>query len=379
MASLALAVLAAPHAHAKPAASGEPSSHDADPAMAAVIEVERAPGSEACPDSESVFRSIARLFPERAFRRSTDVYTSAASARVRIRPLESGHEAVVSALLPRRGQRVILEKDQDCQGLADALALAFVMLVQPSDSKSAPTENSPVSLSAEDTTPVQPAPCNPESKSEATREPQIVPTPVATTAASFEPRQPLGTRRLRAEAAASSIGGFGILNEPALGAAAGVELYDQSGWGFTLQGVRLWSRPAEAQGGSVTLTLWGLLVGPCYRARLGAVSSLDGCLRLGIGSEYAAVKQFLTPQSGNFPWLTLTPTLGYRFGFTQSLTAFVRIGPTGQLRPQSFSVRSGDGTGATSQIAAAPGVGVLAEFGLDVGGEFLLTRFDPGR
>ena len=378
VALLAAALLATPRVRANPAQNSKRTPQAAERAMAAVIEIERAPGSEVCPDSESVFRSIARLFPERAFQRSTDVYTSAASARVSIRPLTSGHEARMITLLPRRGERVIVERDQDCHGLADALALAFVMLVQAPDSNSPLAVAGATSAASERATPLDPATRDSGSKSplpnEATPSRALVCAPASARAPSSGARIARGARRVRTEVDASIVGGYGVLDEPALGAAAGVELYDQSGWGFSLQGVRLWSLPAEVRGGSITFTLWGLLLGPCYRAQLGAASRLDACLRLGVGSQYVAVEQFLTPQPGNFPWLTLTPTLGYGLGFTESLSGFLRIGPIVQLRSQSFSVI--DGAGAPAPMVAGPSVGVLAELGLNFGEEFLLTRFE---
>jgi hypothetical protein len=62
---LAVALLATEPVRANPAQDDGPSQLVARP-ITAVIDVQRAPGSEACPDSESVFRSLARLFPERA-------------------------------------------------------------------------------------------------------------------------------------------------------------------------------------------------------------------------------------------------------------------------------------------------------------------------
>jgi hypothetical protein len=116
-------------------ASAQPSV--GNPPVEAVIEIEQAPGSEACPDKEAVFRSIKHLFPDREFRQGSDASEDTAHARVTIRPLRPGHEAVLTLLPPHRGERVIQERDQDCRGLADALALAFVMLVAPPN---APTE-----------------------------------------------------------------------------------------------------------------------------------------------------------------------------------------------------------------------------------------------
>jgi hypothetical protein len=352
-----LAWFSAPHAQAEPRAADEP--------VEAEIDIEQAPGSEVCPDKEAVFRSIRRLFPERDFRQSKDASRSTARARVTIRPLSPGHEAVLTLLPPRAGERVIREQDEDCRGLADALALAFVMLVAPpepgvsSENESDATKSGAASAA---TSPDVPGAAPPSSKpavpQKKTRAPDTVPA------------SPRGPRLYRAGVGASLVGGLGVLSEPALGFAAELELFHRTGFGLSLQGLRLWSEPAEGQGGSVTLTLWGLLVAPCYRHRLGPASRLDACLRVGVGSQHAEVKGFLSPQSGGFPWLVLVPSLGFRQGFAElerSLSGFVRVGLVGQLRPQAFSVRLADGSDV--QVASAPKVGVMTEVGLMFGAD----------
>jgi|GEM_PF-1547474 len=352
---LGLAWLAAPnHAQAQQRELAAP--------VEAVIEIEQAPGSEGCPDKEAVFRSIRRLFPEREFRQSSTASGSAATARVSIRPLPPGHEAVLTLLPPRRGQRVIREQDEACRGLADALALAFVMLVAPPDPQAAPE-------SARDRAqPGAPAVANPAAAAAPAPKPAELPKSVR------EPERATpsaaAARSYRAGVGASLVGGVGVLSEPALGTAAEIELFHRRGWGLSLQGMRLWSTPAEAEGGSVTLTLWGLLVAPCYRLRLTAAAGVDACLRFGVGSQHAEVQGFLSPESGNYPWLVLVPQLSYRQGLpglSERLSGFVRVGLVGQLRPQSFSVRLADGSGENVQIASAPNFGVMAEIGLIFG------------
>jgi hypothetical protein len=161
-----------------------------------------------------------------------------------------------------------------------------------------------------------------------------------------------------------------VLSEPSLGAAGEIELFHQRGFGLSVQGLRLWSGAAEAEGGSVALTLWAVLVAPCYRLRVGAAAALDACLRIGMGSQQAEVKGFLSPQSDSYPWLVLVPQLSYRqglFGLGERLSGFVRVGLVGQLRPQSFSVGLADGSGQNVQIAGAPRFGVMADIGLIFG------------
>ena len=339
----ALALLAPLDARAQATTGGE--------RFEAIIEIERAPGSEACPDKEAVFRSIQRLFPDHEFRQGRRDSAHATRAHVSIRPVPEGHEARLSLLPPAHGERVIREKDEECRGLADALALAFVMLVAPPESSAksesadeAPKPGSPAAVSA--AAPV----ANASEPSE--RAPERAPEPKRASEKSY-----------RAGFGASLVGGVGVLSEPALGAGAQVELFHRLGWGLSLQGLRLWALPAEAEGGSVTLTLWGLLVGPCNRQPLSASSALEGCLRFGIGAQHAAVDGFAAAEPGNFPWQVLVPSLSYRHA-AGPLSVFAQVGFVAQLRPQSFSVQQADGSGDTLPIATAPKFGVMTDLGL---------------
>lgn len=350
-ASLGFALLAA-SLHAQP-------NPDAAP-VEAIIEIEQAPGSQVCPDKEAVFRSIQRLFPEREFRQGSSTSGSTARARVTIRPLPPGHEAVLTLLPPRHGERVIREEDENCRGLADALALAFVMLVAPprSSAESPSADAAPENDAA--TAPPTP-PAAPEPKPTA---PENAPIPARV------PETRPATRAFRAGFGASVAGGLGVLSEPALGAAGELELFHERGFGLSVQGLRLWALPAEAEGGSVTLTLWGALFGPCYRQRFASTSRLDACLRFGIGSQHAKVEGFQSSQPGNFPWQVLVPSLSYRHGMPglgELLSGFVRVGFVAQLNPQSFSVRPEDGSGQNATIASAPRFGVMTDIGLMFG------------
>lgn len=350
-----LALLATPVARAESSSPSSPSSPSAP--VEVVIEIEQAPGSEACPDKEAVFRSIQHLFPERTFRRGSAGSKGTAHARVTIRPLAPGHQAILTLLPPGHGERVIQAEDEACRGLADALALAFMMLVapvEPVQPVGAAETSKPAATALDPSATPEPKPSERQESARApVRTPESAPRPPA----------------YRAGFGASFVGGLGLLSEPALGAAGEIELFHRRGWGLSVQGLRLWSQPAEAEGGSVTLTLWGLLLAPCYRLPLGARAGLDACLRFGMGSQHASVRGFLAPESGNFPWLVLVPSVGYRQGLPglgESLSGFVRLGLVGQLNPQSFSVRRADGSGNV-EIASAPTLGVMTEIGLMFG------------
>ncbi len=370
---LVVAVALAPRPAAaepeRPAPEAEHAANVARP-LAALIDVERGPGAEACPDAAAVLRSMARLFPEWEFRQSTDRESSDASARVVVRAVPAGYEAVLSVFSPHSGERVIVEKDPSCGGLADALALAFVMLVEPPDARahaSSNTEATPPGATSS-TEPANGAATPPPTQPNQSGQSVPARTDTAPRATSFdEVESRHGGRSFRGNALASGVAGVGLLAEPAGGAALGVELFHRSGWGAAFEGVRLWSPSSEAKGGGVTLTVWALFAGACYKRPLNATSSVDACLSLGAGAQHAAVSGFESPRSRSVPWMVLAPTVGYRLGSPQVLSGFVRVGPVGQVRPQSFSVYSVDGSEGF-QVARAPNFGVMAELGLSAGG-----------
>lgn len=352
---LGLALLSTAIGRARATTAAEP--------VEAVLEIEHAPGAEACPNADAVFRSMKHLFPEHQFHQTSATSDTTTRARVTIRPLAHGHEAVLTLLPPRHGERVIREDDEDCRGLADALALAFVMLVAPN---SAPSAAASGKASSPDLREATPSPSD-------TDEPATKTTPALQQLARAPQRVPERRSRVpvfRAGLGASALGGFGLLTEPALGAGGELELSHERGWALSLQGLRLWSLPAEAEGGSVTLTLWGLLGGACYRARLSELASFDACLRFGVGSQQASVRGFASPHSGHYPWQVLVPSVGYRhhlFGSGKLVSGFARLGLVNQLRPQSFSVRRADGSEDPVPIAGAPRFGVMADIGLMFG------------
>lgn len=241
--------------------------------------------------------------------------------------------------------------------MADALALAFVMLVAPAENSAEPASaNAPSSPAAQATTAPPKPPANPEER-------------VNLAVLERPPEARRSTGSFRAGFGASFVAGLGVLSKPALGAGGEAELFHERGFGLSLQGLRLWALPADALGGSVTLTLWGLLLAPCYRQRVGGTGRFDACLRFGLGSQHANVTGFDAAQSGNYPWQVLVPSIGYRHGLPgwgELLSAFVRVGFVAQLRAQSFSLRRED-SGENVPIIGAPTFGAMADIGLVFG------------
>lgn len=343
-----------------PAAGAGTTARDARRPIEVSIELEREPGAEACPDTAAIFRSLALQLPEQTFAPSSDTATSNATVRVVIRAVPAGYEAALSMLSPHPGERTIPDGSPGCRGLADALALAIGLLVDPDLTppapQPAPPPPPPITEPTAATLPKQ----KPERSPLGPAEPPDLSSPAA-------PGSSRKSRSFAADLAASGVGGLGLVSKPAGGATLGVELFHQSGWGISAGGMRLWSPPNDAQGGSVTLTVWAFFGGPCYKLRLNTSSSVDACLRLGAGSQHATVEGFISPHSRSFPWMVLAPTLGYRLGLPGALSGFVRVGPVGQLRSQSFSAGVVDEANQTVPIARAPSGGVMAELGILAG------------
>jgi hypothetical protein len=363
-----LTVTALPSARAEAATEApkhQPEHRNDTNAIETRLEIEHDAGSEQCPNADDVFQAIGTLFPERSYvrwtGRSTDVR---AFAHIKIRPTSLGHEAIVEVTQPRIGERIILENDVKCNGLADALAVTLVMLmdltVDPNSvttTQFAPAPN------------IQPTPA-PEVTATTTIKPKgsleakafvnptrpLSSTPVSTTTSSI--------RSMHLDARVNGIGGLGLLSEPALGAAIGFDLFHHAGWGFTIQGQKLWSNPIQAETGKLTLSLWGVLGGPCFRQSLSTHSKLYTCLNFGAGAEHAKASNYQNAKTQDVPWAVVGPSLRWSTNMAQNLSIFFGLGFAVQLIPQSFSVTNSDG--GTNPIADARRTAFFAELGLSV-------------
>jgi hypothetical protein len=328
--------------------------------VATWLEVRRARGSEACPDVDRVFRAISRLFPEQPIRRCLDATEASASATVRIRPTSVGHEALVRVTRPREGERVILDREVECDGLADALAVALVMLIEPAQI-APPNELTELPVAPRDE-PSQPeasaAPPPNKDRDAASLPLQLDDSPSNAPAAHGSHTR----RHWLAGARAMAAFGAGLTSEPSAGAGVGFALSSESGLGLALEGHRLLSLPAKQPPGRVELDLWALLGGPCYRQNLASKAHLDSCLAFGVGSQHAESKGYLHDDSKRRPWMVIGPRLDLGVRLYGWLGGFASLSALGHLKPQSFSV---EGVGV---VAKAPTVGTLLTLGFQVEG-----------
>jgi hypothetical protein len=333
------------------------------------LEIERASGSEVCPDADAVIGAITRLFPDRRIRRAIDAESSRVSALVMIRPTLAGHEAQITVISPRAGERALIENDVNCRGLAEALAVTLVMLIEPQEAANDvnPTPLVTESASAPSSVIEQERPLPPVTIEKPTKN-----SPAAVVSRQLpllaSERQPRHQDDFYAFFTAAGVGGIGLLSQPALGGLMSVDFYHRSGWGVRLSGVRLWAMPANELGGTVNLTLWGTLSGPCYFKQLTTASRLDTCLLVGLGSQYANVDGFTNRDSTSVPWAVLGPQLRYLAPIVKTVGGVISIGAIGQLRQQSFSVTKANQPTERQTVAGAPRLGLIVELGLSFGG-----------
>ncbi|MGC4064791.1 MAG: hypothetical protein QM784_09135 [Polyangiaceae bacterium] len=358
--------------------------------FAAGLRLERDLGAEHCPDKAAVLAAMVRLFPEIATTNDDGNASKAPlEAVVRIRPIPTGHEATVSVSSPRIGERIIIDEEPDCRGLEDALALALVMLSDPSDHSPEPLASAPLASAPLASAPLASAPL-----ASAPNPPVAASAPVASARPSEavtttdRQKQPAGKEtkvasahddsadrmhraatkeaRLRIEGKGQGVGAIGLLGKPALGLGLGFDGYTKAGLGMSLMGTRLWAQPVESHGGRVALSLWALSAGPCWRQPLGTTTAFDGCLLLGVGRQRAEVSGFVNGQSASYRWWILEPHVAVGWEFTRGLRAFWGLGGSYQLSPQSFSVIE-QSTARRIEAVGAPGFGLAAEIGVSFG------------
>lgn len=116
----------------------------ASPATAAgvYLTVERAPGSERCPDEQAVFDRLRSLAPSSSVARNPSAAASDYVVKVSIAPGRTGHRAVLETTGRASGRRELSDEDPACAGLADAVAIAILVLADPTP-KAAPRRESP--------------------------------------------------------------------------------------------------------------------------------------------------------------------------------------------------------------------------------------------
>ncbi|HMA96399.1 MAG TPA: hypothetical protein VKP30_27120 [Polyangiaceae bacterium] len=359
-------------------------------------------GSESCPDADTVFRSMALLFPERSIQRIQRVYDlrhADTNVHVTVRPLANGYEAHIKLLGPRSGERLITEPDANCRGLADALAVALTMLVDPPGepprgtagvSAEPSTAGTPPQPEEQATSPgtkpttTTPAPVLRKPTSTSTRPKKVrrsapVVAPAMRTQTVAAPHQPKTNHRaasVAVDAATSSsatwssharlgaLMGYRLLSEPELGMIVGADLFHSPGLGLELGALGTWVQPAENRGGSIRQRRFGALLGACYAGAAWTHSEYQLCIEFGIGALSTKTESFAIiyePERLD-AWLTAGPKLGYLHKLSRGLDAFVSVAALANLTRDRYLVQT---SGPLTQSQA---FGIMSEIGIRLSG-----------
>lgn len=312
--------------------------------------VERDAASEICPDSERILAAGRRLFPAADLQQTPIASSAGIHAEVLIRPTLGGHEAAVHVRGERNGERVLVDRDEECRGLADALAVALALIVDPDAAHAA--------LAA--------------------RERARPPDPAASAAfASDSPQAPVIDRdggpsslgpieRLALDAGA--LAGVGLLASPAFGGYIGVSATAAGGATLRLRAARLLTSKAEIGAGNVTLDLWGGFVGACYRLPRGERLALSPCLDFGAGAQRAAGRGFtLANHTVWSPFLSLGPSLTGTVGIAAGFEAVLTAGAAANLWREGYVVVEGDGPpgAAEARSLRQPAIGAFVALGVE--------------
>jgi hypothetical protein len=308
-----------------------------------IIGLAREPESRVCPDASGVLAAARRLFPrvELVDPKGTDDATIGVS--IVVRPSPPGHVATLTVSGARFGERTLVDRDPDCGGLADAIAVALVLIVDPGAAEG---------VGAASRTAAGPGGARAPERREPPR-----------------PRQPSRadavTLALRADAGA--LGSAGVLANPAVGAFAGADLALSWGLGFRARALRMLAAPTRVNPGTITVDLWAALLGPCWRFRRTPGFTIDPCLDLGVGRQTGEGRDFLRwSRPATRPFWSLGPSVTVTRSLLWGLYVALTGGLSANLWRQKYLV---DGRSENEQ----PALGVSVGLGLGVEG-----RVPPG-
>jgi hypothetical protein len=327
------------------------------------VEINRAPGSELCPDEARVFDAVTRLFPEGPLRRTADAAAAVLDVSIAIAPSAEGHEARLRVQENPGAERLIVDRDAACGGLADALAVALVLWSSSAEEELAvapPEAAGPASPSeaASVSPPEQPEPSRKPDQSEQPEEPAKPERPEQADSPSELPLV-LGVE-------ANALAGFGVLGEPAFGASAGFSAWSVLGVGLgaRVRLLRAFAMSVEVPPGAVDVDLWAGLFDVCVRFEPGVLWSIVPCVELGWGEQRAeAIDLAAENDEARRRWIALGPSVSLLFHVGGPL----RVMGTGaflvHLHDQSYAVDR-QVVASHPRTGGYVGLGALAEWDL---------------
>lgn len=296
------------------------------------FEVTRTPDAAACPDARRLAQTVESLFDARVVRLATSAREAVLSVAISIARSDTGYTAALRVENERWSERHIVDRDPDCRGLPEALAVAVVLLIEP--------------------------------HAEARRREQN-----PGFAASASPRPPSRPRATHFAVEGSGLFGTGLLGDlgsPTFGAALGASV-SHGGPGFRLRGMRLLRRAQPHAPGTVELDAWSLAFGPCWRFGLPRGLALWPCVELGLGQQRAEARGFVVNDGDAAPWRVLLTGVTLVVPLAGPLHATGLLGGAVRMHRQNYFI---DDELAEIQPRFAPffGLGLSLAFKIGDGG-----------
>lgn len=297
------------------------------------IEVFRAPESLQCPDASVIVTAAAALFPQKQLMLAADRGQASLSVDVTIHRTFEGHEGLVVVRGAHSGQRRIVDSDEECRGLAHALAVALVLSIDPNETYPADSYRT-----------LQP--------SGPTTSPVIQ-----------------HGRTLQIDMEAGALTTMGLLggspgNPSSFGGYVGIGLSQLAGPGFRVRGVGLQSLLTEQGTRYVRVDLLAGVVASCWRLGSHEKWNVDPCWDLGIGRQHGEGIGY-APYAGTNTqsrlWLATGPSLTFSYALIGILKATATAGMLARLYRQPFSIMEGNHSTA---VQTQEPVGEYLGFGL---------------
>ena len=292
----------------------------------------KSPDAQQCPDAASILSAAHALFPQRELTVAVAPDRAALNIEVVIRRTPEGYEGVLSARGAYGGQRRIVDPDEGCQGLAHALAVALVMLIEPSSEPPAMRSS---------------------------QVPQLV-WPVA-------PEVPQQRRLAQVGFEAGALAADGLLggasgNPGAFGAYVGLAYSRISGPGIRVRGMDLQSLPTQYAPGNVRVNLMAATMSLCWRLGNRDRWTVDPCWDLGLGRQRGEGSGYSRANAQWRWWSTTGPSLTSSFALIGVLNATFTAAMGARLYEQTFSVN--DAAGSSHVVQEQKLVGEYLGLGL---------------
>lgn len=285
------------------------------------LRVSRGDAAGSCPDSESLWAVLHELAPTASVERSTAASAERSAAapgelRFHIDIEREGlrFRARLTVEGAAMGHREIVDDDPECGGLGQALALAILLIADPSWSlPAAPQQSSAavaISTPVAPTTPVLALPV---------LAPKVVPVAAPISRPAQFARHPSGSasphRLSPLPFETFGLGTLGVMQGVAEGVALGGGVRHVSGVALRLRALFLVPKEYSAGAGTIQVGLGGAFLGACFSGGRGRTHSRPWawtpCFELGVGLQRGVAQGSYTTAypAVTRPWLTLGPSL----------------------------------------------------------------------